>query len=36
MRTEEDEVVVVLLVVGVRSCVNTSAFFKDNSVGSGL
>lgn len=35
MRTEEDEVVV-LLVVGVRSCVNTSAFFKDNSVGSGL
>lgn len=34
MRTGEDEVV--LLLVGVRSCVNTSAFFKDNSVGSGL
>lgn len=34
MRTGEDKVV--LLVVGVRSCVNTSAFFKDNSVGSGL
>lgn len=34
MRTGGDEVV--LVVVGVRSCVNTSAFLKDSSVGSGL